>query len=275
MLRRIYYLLPPALRLLVRRVYYLPADVVRRLFLPNQLVPPKGLIYTGSGDYIQVGKTYLRYFREYAGLQPDHKVLDVGCGIGRMAVALTGYLSNEGHYDGFDIVRSGVRWCQKHITSRHPNFHFLHVHIANDLYVATGDKAEQFTFPYPDDTYDLTIVISVFTHMTRASLEQYLNQINQVLKESGRLFATFFILNEISRDRMQHQSFRFDHADNGCYLMDANVKSANVAYNEDDLNLLFSKVGFAVEHRLYGNWSGRAEGTLDFQDILVLKKIRN
>ena len=42
-----------------------------------------------------------------AQLSPDHRVLDIGCGTGRMAIPLTSFLSKKGSYEGFDIVR---RW---------------------------------------------------------------------------------------------------------------------------------------------------------------------
>lgn len=51
-------------------------------------------------------------------------MLDVGCGSGRMALPLTGYLNSEGRYAGFDISQKAIAWCQEHITSAHPNFQF-------------------------------------------------------------------------------------------------------------------------------------------------------
>jgi len=55
----------------------------------NPLIPPRHLIFIGDGDYENTGKEFLHYFVKLAGLKPDDKVLDIGCGIGRMAVPLT------------------------------------------------------------------------------------------------------------------------------------------------------------------------------------------
>ncbi len=272
--RRLYYSLSPKLRLYVRRMYYLPGDVLHKLFRRKSIVPPKGLIFTGSGDYLAVGNKFLEYFIQYAGLMPHHRVLDVGCGIGRMAVPLTGYLHPEAQYGGFDIVRQGIRWCQKNITVAYPNFHFKYVDVTNDLYRLSGRDARQFSFPYTNSEYDVALVISVFTHMVHKEVENYLVEIHRTLHQHGVLFATFFILNDISRSKMKERSFRFDYADENCYLMDPEVKSANVAYDESIIEDLIYRTGFTIRHRLYGTWSGRSESTLDFQDILVLEKLR-
>jgi ubiquinone/menaquinone biosynthesis C-methylase UbiE len=42
--------------------------------------------------------------------KPDDRVLDVGCGIGRVALHFARFLGEHGRYDGFDAVRVGVDW---------------------------------------------------------------------------------------------------------------------------------------------------------------------
>ena len=270
--RNIYYALSPALRFALRRMYYLPHDMIHLAEYRRKGIPPKGMIYTGSGDYVQVGQRFLRYFRELGGLQPDHHVLDVGSGIGRMAYALSGYLTRQAKYEGFDIVKQGVQWCQKHISQTHPHFHFTHIPLQNDLYTSEGGDPVVTAFPYPSNTFDTTLVISVFTHMVRGEVEHYLREIHRTLNHGGVLFATFFILNPESREAMKEGPFKFEVPAEGCYLMDSKIQSANVAYDQYDLNLLLSQTGFLVKGFYPGSWSGRKEDVLDFQDILVLVK---
>jgi SAM-dependent methyltransferase len=143
----------------------------------------------------------------------------------------------------------------------------------NDLYRSSGTQATDVVFPYDAERFDHAIVISVFTHMLRDELAHYLSEIHRVLNTDGVVFATFFILNDESRDRMSRQAFRFDHRGEGCYLMDRKVKAANVAYDESDLITLLADKGFIVRTCLYGSWSGRTGHTIDFQDIMVLEKI--
>src|SRR5687768_5417535 len=77
------------------------ADRARGKRVP--LEPPDQLV-AGIGGAWAVGERYLGYFRDLCGLRPEETVLDVGCGVGRMAVPLAGYLSPPGRYEGFDII---------------------------------------------------------------------------------------------------------------------------------------------------------------------------
>ena len=73
-----------------RRVLWGPSDLLRRR--DSRLLPPRYLSFVGAGDFEQNGREYLGYFTELGGLRPGDRVLDAGCGVGRMALPLTGYL---------------------------------------------------------------------------------------------------------------------------------------------------------------------------------------
>ena len=73
-------------------------------FLP---VPPTERQFVGDGDFRAVGAEFLHHFVALGGLRPDDHVLDLGCGIGRMAVPLTQYLSDRASYLGIDVVEDG------------------------------------------------------------------------------------------------------------------------------------------------------------------------
>lgn len=241
----------------------------------DPLVPPRGLIFIGPGDYKKIGLHYLQVFQEHCGLQPQHRVLDVGCGIGRIAGPLTTYINSAGSYDGFDIVARGIHWCQKHIQSRFPNFRFLYTPLKNDLYnLSAKERAESFSFPYENAQFDLVVLTSVFTHMMPADMEHYIKEISRVLKPGGKCLATYFILNKESESYMQQRKdFRFDYHFGDYSLMDARVKEANTAFQESYLERLIQMQGLRIHKRLYGFWSGRPKSeSFDFQDTLILEK---
>jgi len=143
----------------------------------------------------------------------------VGCGVGRMAVPLTGYLSPKGSYEGFDIVPAAIAWCVRSITRRFPRFHFQVADLYNKTYNPAGRyRAEDYPFPYADGSFDFVILTSVFTHLLPEDLDHYLDEIGRVCAPGARVFATFFLLNPeseaaIAQGRSQHT---FAHPRGAC-----------------------------------------------------------
>ena len=124
---------------------------------------------------------FLQDFISKKLITPDSSVLDIGSGIGRIAIPLTSFLE-KGLYEGFDIMKPGIRWCQRNISTRFPHFKFIQVSLANDLYRNSGDAAAKFVFPSANDQFDLAIATSVFTHMLPEEVIQYVEEIHRVLK---------------------------------------------------------------------------------------------
>jgi len=275
MKRHLYYLLSPKLRLVTRRLYFLPLDTYECLTGKRPAnTPPRGMVFVGYGDYNEQGKRFAEYFVKLGGLQQHHRVLDVGCGIGRMAVPLVDFTGTKGSYEGFDIVKKGIVWCQKHISAKHPNFRFMHVGLHNELY-NTNDRqqAKNFVFPYEDAEFDFVFLTSVFTHLMPPDTAQYIAEISRVLKPGGTCFCTFFLLNTESKALLANGSsfmkFDFDH---GNYrLHSQKVETANVAYKEEYILSLLAKNNMQLKSLHYGQWSARKE-YFDYQDILVAQK---
>jgi ubiquinone/menaquinone biosynthesis C-methylase UbiE len=276
MKRFLYYLLPVPVRLFTRRLYYLPVDIYDTVTGKRPYgVPPKGMIFIGPGDYVKLGERFLGHFRELAGLKPNHAVLDIGCGMGRMALPLTKFLNAEGSYDGFDIVKSGIDWCNKHISSQYSNFRFRYTGLYNQLY-NTSDKvdASNFVFPYADKKFDFVFLTSVFTHMMPAEVENYMREISRVMKPGASCLMSFFIVNCQSEDLMikrpTHMNFPINK---GFYrLHSSQVDTANVAYDEEWLLQKLENAGLKMESIQYGQWCGR-DIYFDYQDLLICSRI--
>jgi ubiquinone/menaquinone biosynthesis C-methylase UbiE len=276
-LRSLYYAISPKSRFLVRKIYYFPADFWNSLNRKkNKYVPKKGDIFIGSGDFLSQGKHHLELLKEYTSLQPDHYVLDVGCGIGRAAVPLTQYLSKKGKYEGFDVVKKGIDWCRKNISKDFSNFNFQHISLNNDLYNLTNQKAENFKFPYEDNSFDTVFLFSVFTHMQPKEVQNYLNEIYRVLKTDGRCLSTFFLYNDQNEEYIskENKGFCFPYQKENYRLMNEKVPSANIAFKEELLFEMIKTSQLKLENKVYGTWSNRAVDDLfDYQDILILKKV--
>ncbi|HYD92742.1 MAG TPA: class I SAM-dependent methyltransferase [Flavobacterium sp.] len=270
--RKVYYALPVKFRYLLRRIIYLPSDIFRD---KNELVPPKGMIFTGRGDYRKVGEATFEYFRKHGVITPQSYILDIGSGIGRMAVPFTKYLDETGRYEGFDIVKMGVDWCTQNISSKYPNFRFKNIELKNDLYnLSTNKEASGLRFPYPDNHFDFVFLTSVFTHMLPKDVEHYISEIKRVLKPGKRCFATFFVLDKQSEASMITKGSKsFGHHFGNYSLMNKKVKEANVAYQKDYIFELLKSHDLELVNFFRGFWSGLpAEELGEHQDVILFKK---
>ncbi len=252
------------MRYVVRKLYYLPTDILRKR---AQLIPPQGLIYTGNGDFLKAGKDWASFFTSH-GLNAHHDFLDIGSGIGRIAVGLTSIL--RGKYEGFEAMQVGVDWCKKNVTSNYPNFHFQHINLHNDLYNTGGLDASAFIFPYKDDSFHFACAISVFSHMIDVEVDNYLKECSRVMQSGGVFVATFFVLHDGLVQK--NKSFSFNHSRGHYALMNDKVVSANVAFQKDWLLRKMDEHGFVIEAYLQGYWSGyEQKERLAFQDLFVLR----
>lgn len=160
------------------------------------LIPPKRLQRYGRGDFVAAGDAHLGQLLDLAGLQPGHRVLDVGCGTGRMARPLAGYLDPaRGSYEGFDLDREAIGWCRRAYRRRHPNARFLRGDLFHPrLHPGGAHTAAEYRFPYEDGSFDLVVATSIFPHLLESETAHYLSEIGRVLAPGGRLFATFSFL---------------------------------------------------------------------------------
>jgi ubiquinone/menaquinone biosynthesis C-methylase UbiE len=240
------------------------------------MIPPRTMYCIGDGDYKAVGVEFRNLFTRYGGLKPDDRVLDVGCGIGRMAGPLTEYLTGRGEYVGFDIVKEGVEWCQSHITPRYPNFHFYHSNVRNKFYNPDGVyEASSYRFPQDDGSFDFVFLTSVFTHMFPADLENYLKEISRVLKKRGNCFISMFLLNEESQQLLQQgrSDQNFIYKQEGYVTANLENPEASLALEETYMRNLFSRLDLSVEQPIhYGSWCGRKE-FLSYQDLVIATKV--
>ncbi|MCL4115689.1 UNVERIFIED_CONTAM: hypothetical protein GTU68_042769 [Idotea baltica] len=217
----------------------------------------------------------MRHFRNLCDLQADDQVLDIGCGVGRIAIPLTQFLSMQGSYDGFDIVPDAIRWCQKEVTDRYPNFRFEVANIYNKNYHPTGKiKGSEYQFNFPNTTFDLAIATSLFTHLLPADLVNYVSEAARVLKKDGRCLFTFYLWNseaqELAEAGKAKVAFPFEF--DVYRSKDAKWREEGIAYHEGYVRDVLSSAGFEIEGEIqYGAWSGRKE-YLSHQDIIVLRK---
>jgi SAM-dependent methyltransferase len=244
----------------------------------KSLRPPQKLINAiAGGDFEAVGNEFLRYFVEIGGLKPGHRVLDVGCGCGRMAVPLMKYLSTEGSYEGFDIVGVAIDWCRRHIAAQDARFHFQQADVFNKSYNPRGTyQPKEYQFPYPAGSFDFVFLTSVFTHMLAADMQHYLSEIARILKPDGRCMISMFLINPESQELMDagKSVFRFTVARQDCMILREKRPEEAVGYPEGFIRQCFARNNLEILEPIhFGSWAGR-KNHLSAQDIILARKVR-
>jgi SAM-dependent methyltransferase len=237
------------------------------------LTPPRrlwGLVTARHGDFHAAGAN-LRDFLIGQGLQRQHRLLDVGCGIGRLALALTDFLEPPGGYDGFDIMPVGIRWCQR-ITQAYPHFRFQLADVHSARYHPRGTmKARDYVFPYDRDTFHFVVLSSVFSHMLPDDLAHYLTQIARVLRPGGRTVISCYLVSARTRDALTagRSALTFSHAGPGYWAEFAGMPEAAIAYDESWMRALHDACGLEIVQTFDGDWStSRSQG----QDLVIATK---
>jgi len=241
-------------------------------FMP---IPPPELMSCGDGDFRAVGAEFLGRVVRATGLTPSQSVLDIGCGIGRLALPMTQYLEEPGSYDGIDPMSPAIAWCGSNISAAYSNVRFHHLDVRHPLYNPDGSQdAAVAHLPFADGIFNVVCMISIATHLHTAELLCCAAEITRVLAPGGCCFATGFLMNAPARAALGAGLGRigFDPSEPGpLYESNPDVPLAGVAYEEDFFVEKFLRHG--LRRRVpaeYGRWSGRSG--YSFQDICVFEK---
>ena len=270
--------LPRQLRWILRKMYLAPVDLADRLIgRHDPELPPKAHMFTGAPlDFAASGRRTLKTICSITDANPSSHILDIGCGIGRLAIAMPDFLDTNGGYEGFDIVPEGIEWCKQHIVGPYDNIHFTLADVYNKEYNPKGGRQPaDYQFPYEDETFDVAVLLSVFTHMLPTDVDRYVGEIARVLKKNGRICASYSIITPESLQLMTsgRGSVHFKHNLGSHWIHSKKVPELGVAYDERYLRGIYSKHGLSDPPDIYlGRWCGRSTG-LDVQDVVVATKL--
>lgn len=240
-----------------------------------------------------VGERLVEIMVDPGGLKPDSAVLDIGCGPGRVAAVLARRLEPGASYEGFDVMPGSIRWCRKAITRRYPNFRFQLADLENLQYNPDGRQAaSEYTFPYPDDTFDVAVAGSLFTHLRPFESQRYLHETARVLKPGARLVGTWFLINDEVESLLEagqarrpgifgasKPPMRLDHAytdpeGNRFRSPEPEVPEYLIAVFEEDVRAQHERAGLRIVETAYGRWPGReTDSNLLGQDVIIAERV--
>lgn len=233
--------------------------------------PPPFINFAGGGDFQTVGAELVESLVTRAGLTSSHRVLDLGSGIGRVAVALENRFPAI-DYLGLEIVRYGVDWCRKRF-GKAPNFRFQYADIYNSFYNPRGRvSAQEFQFPLASRSRDFILATSVFTHLQEATTRHYLQEFGRCLEDGGTVYLTTFLTDRCA----ENAAFRFRNRIGRACVERLDEPDMAVAYSLDFWTEAATSAGLTVSSVFQGTWSTRDLGLSqigpEFQDIILLRR---
>lgn len=223
----------------------------------------------GGSRFAVFGDLLSGLLESEAELEPSDRVLEIGCGCGRTAIALTGKLES-GNYFGVDIDPISIEACQNNKALRSKEFTFQLLDVQNPIWNPEGKhKASDYVFPFPANTFDIIFLVSVFTHMLPSDLVNYVQEIGRMVKPDGRVLVTVFL----SDYGTEYVSLNFPYEEQGYFVHSRTTPEKAVAYPLAYLKGEFQRAELELtKEPLLGQWRKTPEIRPDSefgQDILI------
>jgi len=147
---------------------------------PLVKLPPDYLIYESFQinyqkyytESIDTARWIANHFSRHIELK-DKKILDWGCGPGRIIRHLSEVIGNGCEYFGTDYNAKSINWCLNHL----PDIHFNKNSLIASL-------------PYQNEFFDMIYGISIFTHLSEQLHHEWYNELYRILNPGGIMFLT-------------------------------------------------------------------------------------
>ena len=203
------------------------------------------------------GQNQLRALRHF-GLRPDSHILEVGCGVGRLAYELAPYLDEPGRYTGFDISPKAIRWLEENYAPRLPNFQFDLVDARNARYrPRRGADAESIRFPYGDRSFDLACAFAVFMHMKLPEIARYLEELARVMTPDAHCLVTFRAVRE-GTPPPRTRGRDWVPVGDGVYTIFPETPGRALVYDDRVIRSTIEQAGMRIVTSVIGRWHGTA-----------------
>lgn len=250
------------------------------LLPPTRLMRKEGVAVLE--EWFRWGEEWSMLLRVYGGVTRRSRILEIGCGLGRIAFPLRFILSEEGSYDGFDICRFKIDFLAR-FQEAYPHFRFCWADVRNTHYNPGGEvEPTEYRFPYPAATFDVVFAASVFTHLLPGATAHYFAESARVLKRGGRCVFSFFLLDHYRRGYPRplgfaSRAFDVDHSyggyGNDFAVSDSDDPEAIAAYRRSAIEGFAREAGLTLaQEPLPGLWSGTAPTWVGAQDVIILTK---
>lgn len=217
----------------------------REIKFKNTILPAKHLRFCGeefrdNNKFLNSAIYEAERLIEHFGMDSNCSLLDVGCGPGRLAIGILNRIEDIHLYQGVDVDKRSIEWCNNHISRYHPNFKFSLLNVYNSRYNPGGIKIDNgFQFPFEDQKFDIIYLYSVFSHMVTEDIKVYLKESFRILKQPGSMFLTAFVENDVPEMTINPPNYRRKQWKGELHC---------VRFNKDYFESLLESNGFKIAH---------------------------
>jgi len=216
-------------------------------------LPEPGLHVVGGDDGGARGPKQLALLEHY-GLVPSADVLEVGCGLGRLAYELASYLDDDGTYAGFDIAPSAIEWLRARYEPRLSGFRFDLLDVQSERFRPEGaHRPDLVRFPYDDAQFDVACAFEVFMHLPAEGVANYMSEIARVLRPGGLAVVTFMAIYPEEHEP-RHAGRPFVRVADGVHTRFPNRAATSMGYDVDYIRRLLTSAGFEETDSIRGQW---------------------
>jgi len=209
------------------------------------------------------------------------RMLDIGCGVGRLYLAAKPYITPTDSFIGIDVTKSSVDICNAHYAQS--NVSFVHIPSSNAYY--SKDGAGRTPWPIDDASITLATALSVWTHLNEADWRFNLGEVSRVLQPGGRAIISFFILDELydpsntasspSHVLKPDQAWVFDTSAYGSAHWKcpnwAEVPEVAIAVDKPSFDEALNDARLRLVSYYPGQWKNQPG--VFFQDVAILEKM--
>jgi len=147
---------------------------------PEVKLPPDYLIYESFQinypkyytESIETARWLANHFKKHIDLK-NKRILDWGCGPGRLIRHLPLIIGNVCEYWGTDYSKRSIDWCAHNLSG-----------------IKFNNNSLEARLPYNNNFFDIIYGISVFTHLSEKLHFDWYSELFRILKPGGIMFFT-------------------------------------------------------------------------------------
>lgn len=236
----------------------------------------------GGADPELVGSACDHLLARMTSIGPRARVVDFGCGIGRVGAKLMQRAAPPRGYLGIDVMPAVIDFCRTELQPRFADTAFELAATANDHYdrhIGSDERARsvaELSARY-GSRFSHAYAFSVFTHLDAAGFLAALRFVATLIRARGEFLFTAFTLTDFSRARIAAGTTLFPLANHQfrdhdrVMVGDPSDPLAFIAYDRALIEKMVWEAGLVIAKIEYGTWMGGRLGE-SLQDLYVCHK---